>query len=111
MANLAKVREKLDAGRVICGGAPLADIASGTPNEPNSCPIANSLKDLLPGITVESCRIKNVPTRHAHKLAAAIGGSVEYTNGTATISSPQEFTDFIRDFDGGGYQQYKAGRW
>lgn len=98
MVDTAAVLHAVNAVRVACGGQPLDDLRKGN-HSSNSCPLANSLKDVLPGVSVSTLGVSGVPRNRAHAVAAVSDGKVTSINGKADVSSPL-FSQFVREFDG-----------
>jgi hypothetical protein len=95
-----RVLDKVNAARVALGGAPLSQIAQGR-SIGADCPLANSLKDLLPGAAVRSSSILGVPEAQRVKFAAAVGGTVRGD----VVYNPTEFRQFVDEFDSGRAHQ------
>lgn len=94
--NVSDVLHQVNAIRVACGGNPLNDLAKGG-HSANSCPLANSLKDLLPGIRVGG-GLSGVPRNRAYAVAAVVDGVVSSINGRADVKAPL-FDQFVNEFD------------
>lgn len=108
MANIIAIRDKALAGRIALGGNPIpGDIAKGTTGSPTNCPLANTFRDLVPGVNVGGSVISGIPRNRAHAFAAAIGGQAKVPSyGNAEVTLPQELRQFVSEFDTGRFPEY-----
>jgi hypothetical protein len=81
--NLTDVLQAVNGIRVACGGDTLSALRPGN-HSAQTCPLANSLKDVLPGVSVSNI-ISGVPRERAYAVAAASDGSVQSINGKADV--------------------------
>lgn len=105
--NLTDVLQAVNGIRVACGGNTLSALRPGN-HSAQTCPLANSLKDVLPGVSVSSV-ISGVPRERAYAVAAASDGSVQSINGKADVRSPV-LAQFVSEFDGGRFPQFDSTR-
>jgi hypothetical protein len=110
LADVQAALERVIAGRVALGALPLADLPKGD-HHGNSCPIANALKEVAPEVSVSASQITGIPRARAPQFAAAIGGELVRSNGTAVVTPPEELAQFVTDYDAGFHSQYDQNSW
>lgn len=99
--------QMVNAYRVAAGLLPLEDLRRGNKNAAHSCPIANSLSE-LGTVRVGGSQVSGIPREHVARISAVTGTPINQANGTATLSNPPEFSEFVTAFDRGEFPQYVA---
>lgn len=100
----------INTARILGGLKPLNDIRKGVVNKKCQCPVANSLLDLDPLISVD-CATISCDSKNETLFKTVFNSSNSWNYGNAgnyiSIFTPRCFNEFINKFDTLQYPQYQ----
>ena len=109
-ALVEEVLSYINSARILAGYIPLNDLKQGRKNKSAFCPIAMSLKDFIPGISIEyETSAYGDQSELIVKSFKSIKSPLEGEE-DSWVENPDCFDEFIELFDEGRYPQYEEKR-